>query len=566
MAGFSKLASLYSELERTSSHKKIVAKLAGFFKGLTASEAGTAAYLALGTTGPKYEGTDMGLAGKFGVRALAKSYNASEERVKKLYNRKGDLGDAAYELDSRKKSSLTINEVFERLVEVRKAAGKGSQEKKISLLAELLSDASAIEAKYIMRIALGKLRLGFGEQFLIEALAKACSVGHSAIENAYNMCPDMGEIAESLKRKGKSSLSRFSIRLGRPVNSMLAKRVDTINELNERFPAEMAAEEKYDGERVQAHIGNGRITLFSRRLEDITPQFPDIAEALKKNVKAKKAVLDGEIVAYENGKILPFQKLMHRRRKYDVKEYAKKVPAIVYLFDIMYLKGRSLLNKPYPERREKLESGIKESGRVKLSKRLVTSDFSKVQDFFRNSVKKGLEGIIVKSTAKESSYQPGRRGFLWVKWKKEYAEGMRETFDLVVVGSFRGRGRRKGSFGALLCAAYNRREGRFETLTKVGTGFTDRQFSEIKKMLHEAKQKPKDVVVDERMKPDTHIRPDVVVEVLAGEITTSPSHTAGRGRAKKGYALRFPRFLRVRDDKGPEQATTVEEIRRMKGT
>ncbi|MBD3389488.1 ATP-dependent DNA ligase [Candidatus Micrarchaeota archaeon] len=566
---FSKLASLYSRLEDTPSYNSRRKKLSEFFSSRSPPDVKVAAYLTLGSIGASYEDTELGIAEKMAVRAVADAYGSGEKKVKKLLEKRGDLGDAAALLNEKKRSTLTISDVRSKLIKIKKASGEDSQKKKMELLSSLLQDAPSNESRFIVRIALGNLRIGVGEQMLLDAFAEAFAGGSShksEVEDGYNKCTDIGLLGESLAKHGLSSAKRFSITLGRPVRAMLAQRVDKVSDILEKIQSdELAVEEKYDGERVQVHKDGNRIILFSRHLNDITSQFPDIAEALKKSIKRKKAVLDGEIVGYRKGDFLSFQKLMQRRRKYDVSEYSEKVPAAVFLFDMIYLNGNSLLKKPYPSRRKALEKSVNESGMVHIAKRNVSSDFEKIREFFQKSVDKGLEGIIVKSTAKDSVYQPGNRGWLWIKWKKEYSEGMRETFDLAVVGSYHGRGSRAGHFGALLCAAFNPKKDRFETFTKVGTGFTDESFSSLQKLLkkHRARKKPESVVVENDMEPDVYYEPGLVIEVFGAEITRSPSHTAFRKKGK-GLALRFPRFQRVRRDKGPEDATTIMEIKRIK--
>ncbi|MDW7733170.1 MAG: ATP-dependent DNA ligase [Methanolobus sp.] len=569
MGSFGKLANLYSKIEDVNSHKEIVEMLASFLKELDPADVRIAAYLALGTIGPKFEDIDLGIGEKLGIQAISSAYSVPEEDVNERFSKLGDLGNVAFELNERQRSSVDIRDVFGQFVKIRNSSGSGSQGEKVSILAQLLERSTPLEAKYATRIVLGQLRLGFGEQFLIEALALAFTGDREnakKVENTYNICTDIGELAWSLAEHGITSLDSFSIEPGRPVRMMLAKRVDTIEKLNEKFPGEMAAEEKYDGERVQIHVNGKDIRAFSRRLEDISGQFPDVIEAVREVAGAEKMVIDGEIVAYKDSKIQPFQDLMQRRRKHDVGKYIKKIPVAVFFFDLLYLEGSSLLNDPYPERRKALEKNLKESDNVKLSHRIVSSNLGEIQGFFDECIEKGLEGIIIKSTSQDSVYQPGKRGWLWVKWKKEYAKGIRETFDLVVVGSYYGRGKRQGSFGALLCAVLNREENRYETFTKVGTGFTDDDFAEMNRLLEDnlLSSAPANVVIGKDMEPDQYIDPSVVIEVLGSQITRSSGHTAGRGDGKRGLALRFPRFLRIRYDKGPEDATTVGEIRDMK--
>jgi len=577
MARFMELAKLFEELEKITSHKEIVRKIANFFSGLEGKEVRDSAYLFLGSIGPAFESTTLGVGDKLALKAIAGAYGVSEEEVKKRYSRTGDLGDVAFELNKREGNSLTIEEVFVRLREIKEVSGKGSQEEKIRLLSEILQRARPEEGKYIIRIVLGRLRLGFGDQFLLEAISIAFAGDKKyagKIKESYNVCTDIGELAESLAKYGPRALGNFSIKLGRPVRSMLAQRIEVFEELEERISGKKAAEEKYDGERVQIHKKGNEIKAFSRRLENITAQYPDIVEAIGKSILADEIVLDGEIAAYfeerrGNEKIeefYSFQKLMQRRRKYEVEKYIKICPVAVFFFDILYLEGKALLKESYPKRRALLEEHVKESGIVHLARRIVTENLEEIEDFFNETLEKRLEGIIIKAMDNGSVYEAGKRSWLWLKWKEEYAEGMRETFDLVIVGKYYGRGRRKGSFGALLCAVFNEDQQRFETFTKVGTGFTDADAKEIDSLLseHIIAEVPKDVFIKSRMIPDIFIEPTVVIEVLGAEITKSPGHTAGEGKGEAGLALRFPRFLRIRYDKGPYDITTVKEIRNFK--
>lgn len=483
----------------------------------------------------------------------------------------------AFELSREEGKSLAIDEVFGRLKEIKEASGKGSHEEKTGLLSRILQRASPEEGKYIVRIALGKLRLGFGDQFLLEALSIAFAGDKKYIvklKESYSVCTDIGELAESLAEHGPKALGRFSIKLGRPVRSMLAQRVETFEELEERIPGKKAAEEKYDGERVQIHKNGEEVKAFSRRLEDITAQYPDIVEAVRKNILVEKIVLDGEIIAYIEGRkadgsieeFYSFQRLMKRRRKYEVQRYTEICPVSVFFFDILYLEGNSLLKKAYPERRALLEEYVKESEIFRLARRIVTDSLEEIEDFFNEALEKKLEGIIIKSIDRNSVYEAGKRSWLWLKWKEEYAGGMRETFDLVIVGKYYGRGKRKGSFGALLCAVLNEDEQRFETFTKIGTGFTEADAKEIDNLLsgHIIDEVPENVFIKSRMLPDILVEPALVIEVLGSEITESPSHTAGQEDGETGLALRFPRFLRIRYDKGAYDVTTVKEVRNLK--
>jgi DNA ligase-1 len=563
---FGKVAGVYAEIESTSSYLKIRDILAGFVKRLSPTEVRIFSYFTLGTIGPGYEDTDLGLAEKMLCRVVASAYDVPEKEVKKLMREIGDMGEVAARLCKRTRSGLSISDVYDALWEVKKSTGAGSHEKKVRILSGIIKKASRMEAKYAVRIALGKLRLGVGDKALLDAFAIAFTgdlKNRKAIEESFNVKTDIGGLGEVLAKGGIRTLEKSSVSVARPVLPMLAQRTGSFQDLLKKMPGEIAAEEKYDGERVQIHKDGNKVIAFSRRLENITNQYPEIMEGVRKQVKAKKAVLDGEIVPLKGGRIGTFQELMQRKRKHDIEKYRKEIPAAVFLFDIIYVSGKSLLSTPYNERREILESSVKESDTIKLSKRIVTGDMRKLKKFFEDCVRRGLEGIIAKSTSKDSVYQAGKRGWLWIKWKKDYAENQ-DSFDLVVIGSYSGRGRRGGHFGALLGAVYNRDSNFFESFTKVGSGYTDKDFGEIERLLKpwKRKDKPVNVRIEKAMEPDVYYEPKIVIEVTGAEITRSPAHVAGKDRGK-GYALRFPRFLRIRPDKGPREATTVKEVREL---
>jgi len=439
-----------------------------------------------------------------------------------------------------------------------------AKKRNLTLFSSLLKKASALESKYIVRIVLGHLRIGVGAEALMDAFPTAfpkAKTNRKQLESLYHLSTDMGFVAELVSRNKPIPPKKSAVLLGCPIRAMLAQRVKTVADIRKKMAEckEFAAEEKYDGERIQIHKNGNRITAFSRRLTNITLQYPAIMEAVKNHVKAKSAILDGEVVAYKGGKILHFQKLMQRRRKHDVEKYESEIPAALFLFDILYMNGKPLMKKPYPKRRKILEKAVTPCREIHLAGRFVTQDFGKIHPFFEKCIKRGLEGVIVKSTVQDSIYEPGVRSWLWIKWKPEYSKGMRETFDLVVIGSYAGRGSRSGHFGALLCALYNKKKKIFESFTKVGTGYKDSDFAELEKLLKKYKcsKKPSNVQISSAMKPDIYYRPHVVIEALGAEITKSPSHSSG-------YALRFPRFVRLREDKSAAQATTLKEIEAMK--
>ncbi len=337
---------------------------------------------------------------------------------------------------------------------------------------------------------------------------------------------------------------------------MLAQRVDALEEVPGKIPGKWGVEAKYDGERMQVHKSKDKITIFSRRMENITEQFPEVVQYLQEHISGKEYVIEGEIIAIDKeGKPLHFQVLMQRKRKTDIGEYVKKVPVQLKLFDLLYYDGKPYLHEVYAKRTEQLAKMTSKGKYITLADRIVTDNLKEVEKFFQKMLKEKQEGIMIKGM--NSEYQAGTRGWNWIKWKKEYAKEMVDTFDLVVVGAFYGKGKRSGTYGALLCACYNEKEDTFETVTKLGTGLTDEMLAELPKMLkkYQTAAKPARVVVSQ-IKPEVWVEPKVVVEVLAAEITKSPSHAAG-------LALRFPRFIRFREDKKAEQATTSKEIEQM---
>jgi DNA ligase-1 len=552
---FRKLVEVFNRIEGLSSRNEMRRVLAGLFSDAPKPDLASVAYLVLGRIDAEYQKVDLGLAEKMMVRALARTSGRTPGEISALAKTLGDPGLVAEKI-GRGRGHLTVKDVIESFRAIAATGGAGSQEKKLRLISGLLENASPVEAKYIVRIALGYLGMGIGSPTILDALAAAFKGKKSEAElrSAYEKTSDIGLVARLAASKG---LSKIGVTVGVPVRMMLAQRVKSLDELRARLPGRVTAEEKYDGERMQIHKSGGEFVIFSRRLEIITPQYPDVTAALKRAVEAKDGIIEGEVVAVDRrGRLRPFQTLMSRRRKHRTEEYAKKIPVALFLFDLLYLNGRSYVDLPYPTRRQALERTVNPSRIVKLARQVTTEDFGRVRAFFKRCLERGAEGIVVKSNARDSVYQAGTRGWLWIKWKKEYAAGAVDTYDLVVVGAYAGRGQRTGTYGSLLCAVYNDSRDRFETFTKLGAGFSDRVLAGLPKILarYRTEKKPARVAIGKAMEPDVYFEPGAVIEVLGSEVTISPNHSSG-------YALRFPRFLRFRDDKNPEQATTTREIR-----
>ncbi len=580
---FQIIAETLGKLEKTESQNEMVQLMASLFKELSEKEIGTACYFLIGQVYPSYAEETLGLGKKTIESSIALAADTEKKKVKEKTRELGDVGSVAAEMVHTRKNhfkkyfkkkgkSLSTKEVEKALKKIATTSGKGSDEKKQKTLAALLIEAKKQERKYITRLAAGTMRTGAGDMTVLDALSTAffgSKEKRKGLEHAYNVSSDLGQVAEVLKRNGLSGVKRMRVAIKRPIKPMLAQRVSELSKIKENIPSEkIAAEEKYDGERIQAHKSGKQVTLFSRRLSDVTKQFPDIVENVKKHIKADKAILDGEAVAFDFDKeeYFPFQKLMRRRRKYDIEKYTGKIPVVYMLFDLLYLDGKSLLKKSYPERRNQLEKISKKRKYISPAGRKVSKKLDEIDEFFQGCIERGLEGIVCKSCAKDSYYRAGAREWSWIKWKKEYSSELSDTFDLVVIGAYSGMGKRKGTYGALLCAAYNKEKDTFESFTKLGTGFSDKQLEELPKKLKKYKTKnaPARVDVLKDMEPDIWFEPGAVLEAIGAEITKSPSHTCAR-KEGKGLALRFPRFKRWRKEKKPEQATTAKEIMEMKG-
>ena len=566
---FQKLADLFEQLEQTASGNTMREILAGFLKKVPEEDIAMVCYLCLGQIASDYGGENLGMADKSVLKSIAAAAGTDISKVQKIMNESGDAGLTAQKVLQHKPRTLvpvgklSVHELFQKLHTITATTGTGSQDQKSNIVVALLQKASPTGAKYVIRLILGTLRLGAGDMTLLDALAIAYTGDKSnkeILEKAYNICPDVGIIAETLVRGGIKGIEKIDIHVGRPIKMMLCQRVDEIDEIAEKMPGEFAVEAKYDGERVQVHKDvKGKMTLFSRRLETITTQFPDLVKELEKHVEGKEFVIEGEIIAIDaQGNHLPFQTLMQRRRKYNVEKYMKDIPVIVKLFDILYWNGNSWMHEPYQERTQLLAKIVSKGKHVMLADKIVTDDISEMDRFFHDMLKEKYEGVIVKSLI--GGYQAGTRGWNWIKWKKDYVQDMSDTLDLVIVGAFHGKGKRSGVYGALLCAAYNEKEDVFETVCKLGTGLTDEVLAElpVKLLKYKLEHRPARLRVKKEMEPDVWFEPKIVVEVLGAEITKSPFHTCG-----SGLALRFPRFIQFRENKKAEQATTSKEVEGM---
>ncbi|MEM3506592.1 MAG: ATP-dependent DNA ligase [Candidatus Bathyarchaeia archaeon] len=572
---YSLITKTYEKIESTTKRLEITDYLVELFNNTQKDIVDKVVYLTQGKLYPDFIGIELGIAERLAIKALSIVSGKKEDEIDQVFKKTGDLGLAAEEILKKKsqltlfKKSLTVELVYDTFDKIAHATGPGSIESKIRLLCSLLNDATPEEAKYIIRMSIGKLRLGVADMTILDALAIAYCGSKEAredLERAYNLSSDLGHVAKVVALEGLEGVKKFKISLGRPIRPMLAERLSSPQEILEKMGGKCSLEFKYDGLRVQAHVSKDKAFLFSRRLENITSQFPDVCEYLKEAVKAKEAILEGECVGIEpnTGEMLPFQMISQRRgRKYDIKKMAEEIPVVVFLFDLLYLDGEDLTLKPYLERRKKLEETIIKTEHVGLAEQLIVDNVNKLEEFFETAVSSGCEGLLAKNISDESIYQAGARGWLWIKYKRSYKSEVADTFDLVIVGAFYGKGKRAGSYGALLMATYNPKEDVFETVCKLGSGFTDEDLANFPDIMKDYIIPHKHGRVNSIMEPDIWFVPSIVLEVAADEITLSPLHTCGRGVIKKGsgLALRFPRFTgNWRKDKSPEDATTSKEV------
>jgi len=568
------MADAYEKIEATTKRLEMTDYLVEFLKKTPKDVIDKVAYLTQGKLYPDFVGIEIGVAEKLAIRAIARATGRSEKEMEEDVKKTGDLGVTAQKFLEKKTQvtffheQLTVERVYDTLDKMAKSTGPGSVEQKINMLAGLLSDATSKEAKYLVRTVTGELRLGIADMTVLDALAIAYGGGKEAreeIERAYNISSDLGRVAKTVAEKGIEGIRKFGVSIGEPIRPMLAERLGSPQEILEKLGGKCIAEFKYDGERVQVHKEGDNIILFSRRLENITDQYPDAVELVKKYVKPKQAIIEAEIVAIEpdTGEMRPFQELMHRRRKYGIKQAMEEYPVSLFVFDVLSVEGRDLTQKAYPIRHKTLEKTIEKSDHVRTAEYLITDDADELERFFEKAIENGCEGVVCKSLSEDAVYQAGARGWLWIKYKRDYKSEMTDTVDLVIVGAFHGRGKRAGTYGALLLAAYDPEEDEFETVTKCGTGFTDEDLAKLPKMLEKHKLTHKSPRVNSTLEADVWFEPKTVIEVIGAEITLSPIHTAAMNLIRKGsgLAIRFPRFTgNYRLDKSAEDATTVKEV------
>jgi len=574
------LARFFARLEASGRRLGAARIVADLFGRARASELAPTVYLLQGQLRPPYEGVEIGVGERLLVRVLANAYGVSQSAIARRYRQAGDLGLVAEALAKGTPRGggrggrggggggrrLTVRAAYEALLDVARTTGAGAVARKTERLALLLGHAGPLEAKYLVRIAQGRLRLGIGDATIVEATA-AGALGDRrkkpVVEHAYNVRSDLGGVVHLAYTKGERALARIGPRVGVPVRPALAQRLASVEAIIKRLGT-VQAEPKYDGFRLQFHRDGDRVWAFSRRLENVSAMFPELTTGVHRQLRARRVILEGEacVVDRKTGRFLPFQVTMTRKRTHGIAEAAARHPLRLYAFDLLYANGRDWLRRPLRRRHERLAALVRGTAGdpVAVSEVFATDRAAELERYFRGMLRRGLEGIVAKRP--DAPYRAGARGYDWIKLKRAYQSKLRDTVDVVLVGYLRGRGKRALlGIGSLLGAVYDPARDRFRTVAKIGSGPSEARWKELRRLLDRQATPSRPPRVDSLITPDVWVEPRVVVEVLADEITRSPRHTCGRRGDAPGYALRFPRMLDgVRTDRTPEDATTEREV------
>ncbi|MBR9679470.1 MAG: ATP-dependent DNA ligase [Candidatus Altiarchaeota archaeon] len=538
---------VFERLEQTASTLAKTDILSALFSKTRSGELKTLVYLSMGKIFPDWMQKELWMGDKLVISALSRVYGVSKDDIVTSLKTLGGLGLVAEKMSENRSQStlfqkeLDLDEIGETLKKISDAEGTGAQDKKISLLAEILSPASPKEAKYIVRIVLGQLRMGVGEGVIRDAVSKSFSIDKSLVERTNAILNDYGETAE-LALKGEKELRAVSMKVGRPIKVMLFHKSEGIETALDKCGGIAGIEPKLDGFRTQIHKSGQDVKIFTRRLDDVTKQFPEVAERARQSIKSDSAIVEGETIGYDakTGKWLPFQSLSNRiKRKHDIDKKRQEVPVATYLFDIVFLNGKNLLDIAFKQRRTLLESVVDECDEFRLMEKVITNSSASAERFYKKQLAIGHEGVMVKNL--EAPYKPGQRTGYGYKVKP-----IMETLDLVIIGAEWGEGRRARWLSSFLMGARHPETAEFLSIGKMATGLTDKQFQQFTDML-------KPFIEQERGKR-VYLRPHFVIEVAYEEIQESPTY-------KSGFALRFPRFVRLKEDRNPEDADTIDRVK-----
>ncbi|MCL4400364.1 MAG: ATP-dependent DNA ligase [Candidatus Parvarchaeota archaeon] len=560
---FEELTEYFKRLEATTKRLEMFDILSEAFSKAEKTDIAKTVYLLQEELLPPFFNVQLGIADRIVEKAISDAYGVNLETVKSENKKVGDLGEVSEKYNkTNKKSTMSVTEVYDDIFKLSSISGEGSVEGKISALSLLLKKISPLESRYLIRFIMGKLRLGVGEATIMEALSKAKTGSRnfkSELERAFNLCSDLGHVAEVFYDKGDSGIKKFHVEVMRPIRPALAERLPDAEEIIKRL-GKCAVDQKFDGFRAQVHKDGDDVKVFSRNLEDITHFMPEIVDAVKK-LKHKKMIFDGEALTYDEdtNTLYPFQITIQRKRKHNIEEVSESFPLRLFVFDIMLLDEQDLMQDSYRKRRDIVDKTFEEESTISKSKFIITDSAAELTKFFEDTIGSGLEGVVAKKL--DAPYSAGARNFNWIKIKRSYKSQLNDTIDIVILGYFRGKGMRADfGIGAVLGGVYNKSKDIFETITKVGSGFSENQFKELRKMLDDVKVPHKPARVESIMVPDVWVAPAYVITVKADEITRSPMHTCGMEKGV-GYALRFPRAVSfIRTDKRVEDVNTSKEI------
>lgn len=567
-------ARVFQKLEEESSRNQMTKILAELLEQCTAKEAKIIAYVSMGSLFPPYQEIQFNIAQKSMIAILADLLDVSEATIKKQVQASGDVGTVVGQLWQGSDKGMTLHQVYSELVAIAEITGTGSIEKKTKKIIEILHHVDHVGAKFIVRMVTKTMRLGFSDMTFLDALSWMQAGDKSLtarIEHAYNICADLGLVAETLKSDGIQAIDNMEIQVGIPIRPAAAERLKSPQAIVEKL-GDCVAQPKLDGFRIQVHVKkHGPTTdvhFFSRNMIDMSDMFPDLKKIVQHDLGVKSLICEGEAIVYDEDTdtFLPFQQTVKRKRKHDIEQMSQDLPLRLYLFDILYIDGTSLLDHTHKQRRQILVDLCKPIKDLALQvigqKHIHTAQ--ELQDYFLHNIHAGLEGLVVKR--EDAIYQPGKRNFNWIKLKRESHGSLLDTIDGVILGYYAGRGKRAHfGIGAFLLGVYDDHDDTFKTVAKVGTGLSDDAWKQLKKACDAltVDHKPKNIVCSKELVPDVWLQPEIVCTVMSEEITISPVHTAGKTEHHLGYGLRFPRFITYRADKSAHDATTVKELKQL---
>lgn len=585
---FSTLSTFFEKIEKVVSRLEITRILADLYNQLTADEIAQTTYLLQGRVMPEYAGVEFGMGQKLVERGIAGALQIEVTSLRTEFKKQGDLGQVVEfykkQILSFEEADLSITTVFNELLRLAHANGPGSQDTKVAIISHLIRQLDPLTCRYLVRMMLGQMRLGFSSMTVLDAYSWMLTGDKSMraqIEEAYHVLPDLGRIGKILKEKGIVGLSDINPEIFIPIIMMRAERLSSGAEIIDKIGT-CFIESKYDGFRLQIHYSGktSEVRLYSRSLDDVSSMYPDVAQAVRENFGSHEVIFEGEAIGYDpiTGGFLPFQETVQRKRKYDIDAVAERIPLRLFVFDMLYLDGKNYIKQPFSVRRTALEKLFEKISSIKtlqLAKQDRVESADVVDALFDSAITEGLEGIIAKKI--DGLYRAGARDWNWIKFKRSYSSKIQDTIDVLVMGYDLGQGKRTGfGIGAFLVGVYDETLDQYVTVAKIGTGLTDNEWQELKRKSEKfkVKNKPTNYLVDPAMECDAWVVPSIVVEIRADEITRSQAHTAGRsmGLSKSGksqvvmtagFALRFPRLERFREDRTAEDVTTTGEIERM---